>query len=71
MFVRNIESTWGNATQMNLLDKLVFPYAVPNWGHDSEISELLGFESPQYFSRRFKAVTGLSPTEYSRIVSSF
>ena len=37
----------------------------------SEISELLGFESPQYFSRRFKAVTGLSPTEYSRIVSSF
>mgnify|MGYP004730564561 FL=1 len=42
MFVRNIESTWGNATQMNLLDKLVFPYAVPNWGHDSEISELHG-----------------------------
>lgn len=42
MFVRNIESTWGNATQMNLLDKLVFPYAVSNWGHDSEISELLG-----------------------------
>ena len=42
MFVRNIESTWGNATQMNLLDKLVFPYAVPNWGHDSEIFELLG-----------------------------
>lgn len=42
MFVRNIESTWGNATQMNLLDKLVFPYAVPNWGYDSEISELLG-----------------------------
>ena len=42
MFVRNIESTWGNATQMNLLDKLVFPYAVPNWGRDSEISELLG-----------------------------
>ena len=42
MFVRNIESTWGNATQMNLLDKLVFPYAVPNWGHDSEIPELLG-----------------------------
>ena len=42
MFVRNIESTWGNATQMNLLDKLVFPYAVLNWGHDSEISELLG-----------------------------
>lgn len=29
MFLRNVESTWGNIFQMNLLDKLVFPYAVP------------------------------------------
>ena len=37
----------------------------------SEISELLAFESPQYFSRRFKAATGVSPTEYIRMTSSF
>ena len=29
MFLRNVESTWGNIFQTNLLDKLVFPYAIP------------------------------------------
>ena len=32
MFVRNIESTWGNATQTNLLDKLVFHMRYPTGG---------------------------------------
>lgn len=30
------------------------------------ISEQLGFESPEYFSRVFKRVTGLTPTEFSK-----
>lgn len=30
----------------------------------SEISELLGFSNPQYFSRVFKRVTGMSPSEF-------
>ncbi|MBP3381029.1 MAG: helix-turn-helix domain-containing protein, partial [Clostridia bacterium] len=30
------------------------------------ISERLGFESPEYFSRVFKRVTGLTPTEFSK-----
>lgn len=42
MFVRNIETSWGEATRQNLLDKLVFPYAVPNWDKDIQIAELLG-----------------------------
>ena len=29
MFLHNVEKTWGSIFRMNLLDKLVFPYAVP------------------------------------------
>lgn len=30
----------------------------------SEISDILAFDNPQYFSRTFKRVTGLTPTEF-------
>lgn len=30
----------------------------------SEISDYLGFSSPQYFSRRFKEISGMTPSEY-------
>ncbi len=36
----------------------------------SEISYLLGFEYPNYFSRLFKRKTNLSPTEYRKSVKS-
>lgn len=32
----------------------------------SEISDILAFDNPQYFSRVFKRVTGMTPTEYKR-----
>ena len=35
----------------------------------SEIAELLGFSSAAYFSRVFHRTEGLSPTEYSRLVT--
>ena len=34
----------------------------------SQISDLLGYESIHYFSRQFRAVTGMSPSEYARSV---
>ncbi|MBQ2985440.1 MAG: helix-turn-helix domain-containing protein [Clostridia bacterium] len=34
----------------------------------SEISSMLGFSSVHYFSRRFKKLTGMTPTEYARSV---
>ncbi len=34
----------------------------------SQISSKLGFSSVHYFSRRFKTVTGMSPSEYARSV---
>ena len=36
----------------------------------SEISEKLSFSSIHYFSRRFKAVTGMTPSEYAQSVIS-
>ena len=37
----------------------------------SEISERLSFSSIHYFSRRFKAITGMTPSEYASSVRSF
>ena len=34
----------------------------------TQIASKLGFGSVQYFSRRFKALTGMSPSEYDRSV---
>jgi len=34
----------------------------------AEISELLQFDSPQYFSKRFKSVTGMTPSAYLKTV---
>lgn len=42
MFVRNVETTWGNLPHYNLLDKLVFPYAMLNYDRDTELAVLLG-----------------------------
>ena len=36
----------------------------------SEISEKLGFSSIHYFSRRFKVITGMTPSEYAASVKS-
>ncbi|MGM9714227.1 MAG: response regulator [Prevotella sp.] len=36
----------------------------------SEIETICGFDSPGYFSRMFKAMTGMTPSEYRRLSSS-
>ena len=40
---------------------------IRNGNHNfSEISDMLAFDNPQYFSRVFKRITGMSPTEFRR-----
>ena len=36
----------------------------------SQISDMLGFDNPQYFSKCFKAHTNMTPTEYKRSILS-
>ncbi|WP_409343238.1 helix-turn-helix domain-containing protein [Paenibacillus sp. MBLB4367] len=36
----------------------------------TEISELLGYSSVHYFSRHFKKTTGMTPSEYARMLSA-
>lgn len=36
-----------------------------------EISDMLGFENPYYFSKVFKKITGISPREYENMKKSF
>ena len=35
----------------------------------TEISEIVGYENPLYFSRIFKKVKGLSPSEYRKSIN--
>lgn len=36
----------------------------------SQIADILGYDSIHYFSRQFKKVTGMSPTEYSKSIKA-
>jgi AraC-like DNA-binding protein/quercetin dioxygenase-like cupin family protein len=36
----------------------------------TEVSSLLGFSSPHYFSKSFKKITGMTPSEYARSVKA-
>lgn len=44
-------------------------YLLGNTGHSlAQISELMGFSSPSYFSQCFRKAEGISPNEYRRQV---
>ena len=46
MFVRNVEAQWGEAPRLTVLDKLVFPFALPEEDRDLQLAQLLGDDCP-------------------------
>jgi len=57
-----------NETIGNYIDKLVFSEAqkllMDDWISIDEISRTLGFNDRFYFSKRFKALFGMTPVQY-------
>ena len=47
---------------------LVLDLCAAPGGKSTQIAGRLGFQSPHYFSRRFRQATGMSPSEYERSV---
>ena len=46
MFVRNVEAQWGEAPRLTVLDKLIFPFALPEEDRDLQLAQLLGDDCP-------------------------
>ncbi|MGI5884274.1 MAG: hypothetical protein ACOX83_04815 [Candidatus Spyradocola sp.] len=46
MFVRNVETQWGETPRLTVLDKLVFPFALPEWDREYQLAQLLGDDCP-------------------------
>lgn len=55
-------STYATEVKINIAKRLIREDRL----NFTEISDKLAFDNPQYFSRVFKRVTGMSPTEFKR-----
>ena len=71
-FIRNFKHCTGSTPMQYILSKRIYNAEILL--HDSsynitEISEIVGYDNPLYFSRIFKKVKGLSPSEYRKSIS--
>ncbi len=68
-FIRNFKQCTGSTPMQYILSKRIYNAEVLL--HDSsynvtEIAQIVGYDNPLYFSRIFKKVKGLSPSEYRK-----
>ena len=71
-FIRNFKHCTGSTPMQYILSKRIYNAEILL--HDStynvtEIAEIVGYENPLYFSRIFKKVKGLSPSEYRKNIN--
>lgn len=71
-FIRNFKQCTGSTPMQYILSKRIYNAEILL--HDSsynltEISEIIGYDNPLYFSRIFKKVKGLSPSEYRKCIN--
>lgn len=72
-FIRNFKHCTGSTPMQYILSKRIYNAEILL--HDStynvtEIAEIVGYDNPLYFSRIFKKVKGLSPSEYRKNINS-
>ena len=71
-FIRNFKHCTGSTPMQYILSKRIYNAEILL--HDStynvtEIAEIVGYKNPLYFSRIFKKVKGLSPSEYRKNIN--
>lgn len=71
-FIRNFKQCTGSTPMQYILSKRIYNAEILL--HDStynvtEIAEIVGYDNPLYFSRIFKKVKGISPSEYRKNIS--
>ena len=72
-FIRNFKQCTGSTPMQYILSKRIYNAEILL--HDStynvtEIAEIVDYDNPLYFSRIFKKVKGISPSEYRKNISS-
>lgn len=72
-FIRNFKQCTGSTPMQYILSKRIYNAEILL--HDStynvtEIAEIVGYDNPLYFSRIFKKVKGISPSEYRKNINS-
>ena len=71
-FIRHFKQCTGSTPMQYILSKRIYNAEILL--HDStynvtEIAEIVGYDNPLYFSRIFKKVKGLSPSEYRKSIN--
>lgn len=71
-FIRNFKQYTGSTPMQYILSKRIYNAEIllQNPAYNvTEISQIVGYDNPLYFSRIFKKVKGLSPSEYRKNIN--
>lgn len=72
-FIRNFKQYTGSTPMQYILSKRIYNAEAllkSNQYNVTEIAAIVGYDNPLYFSRIFKKVKGLSPSEYRKSITS-
>lgn len=71
-FIRNFKQCTGSTPMQYILSKRIYNAEIllqDSTYNITEISQIVGYENPLYFSRIFKKTKGLSPSEYRKSIN--
>ena len=71
-FIRNFKQCTGSTPMRYILSKRIYNAEIllqDSSYNITEISQIVGYENPLYFSRIFKKIKGLSPSEYRKSIN--